>query len=369
MQKKTLDPIEVNNIKKLRGNIKLLPSFTNDFFLELSNTASIYTRIGYSYDLKLFFEYLIKEEPLFYKNSIKDFTFDDFKKIETTHIREFLDYLSFYIREFETINGHEKQLEETNGIGGKSRKLSAIRSLFLFFASENKIKYNPAALVKTPKQHDKAITFLDVNEVADLLDEIDNGEKLTSKQKSYHEKTRKRDLSLVMLILGTGMRISECVGIDINKVDFNNSCVTIIRKGGKESRVYFNEEVESVLIDYIDERRRNFYEKHFSENTDIEKLESQFLLEPLFISLQNKRINVKTVQNLVKKYSQIATPLKNISPHKLRSTYATNLYRETNDIFLVADALGHADVNTTKKHYARMDEEHRKKAAKHIQLR
>ncbi len=367
--KKQLESTEVNNIKRLRENVKTLPSFVSDFFLELANTTSIYTRIGYSYDLKLFFEYLIKEEPIFYKDSIKDFTFNDFKKIETTHIREFLDYLSLYTREFETVNGHEKHLEETNGIGGKSRKLSAIRSLFLFFASEDKIKYNPAALVRTPKQHDKAITFLDVNEVADLLDEIDNGEKLTKKQKYYHDKTRRRDLAIVMLILGTGMRISECVGIDINKVDFNNSCVTIIRKGGKEARVYFNEEIESVLIDYIEERRIAYYEQNYEDGIEEEALETDFINEPLFISLQNKRINVKTVQNLVKKYSQIATPLKNISPHKLRSTYATNLYRETNDIFLVADALGHADVNTTKKHYARMDEEHRKKAAKHIQLR
>ncbi len=369
MQKNTAENINKNNIKKLRENVKILPNFVSEFFLELSNTTSIYTRLGYSYDLKLFFEYLIKEEPMFYKENIKDFTFDDFQKIETRHIREFLDYLSYYVREFETHLGHQKQLEETNGLRGKSRKLSAIRSLFLFFTNEEKIKFNPASLIKTPKQQDKNIIFLDVNEVADLLDEVENGDKLTEKQKSYHDKTRKRDLALIMLILGTGMRISECVGIDIKKVDFNNSCVSILRKGGKESRVYFNEEVEEVLHDYINERKIQYFDKYFDENTDEEKLELLFLDEPLFISLQNKRINVKTVQNLVKKYSQIATPLKNISPHKLRSTYATNLYRETNDIFLVADALGHADVNTTKKHYARMDEEQRKRASKFVKLR
>ncbi len=364
-----IDNINKNNIKKLRENIKSLPTFTSDFFLELSNTTSIYTRIGYSYDLKLFFEYLIKEEPTFYKDSIKEFTFNDFKKIETRHIREFLEYLSYYTREFETTNGHQKTLEETNGLRGKSRKLSSIRSLFLFFIRDQKIKHNPAALVQTPKQHEKNIISLDVNEVADLLDEIDSGDKLTDKQKSYHQKTKKRDIALVMLILGTGIRISECVSIDIKKIDFNNSCVSILRKGGKESRVYFNEEIEEVLINYIEQRKIDYYDKYYKDGMSQEKFELDFLNEPLFISLQNKRISVRTVQNLVKKYSQIATPLKNISPHKLRSTYATNLYRETNDIFLVADALGHADVNTTKKHYARMDEEQRRKAAKYVNLR
>ena len=71
------------------------------------------------------------------------------------------------------------------------------------------------------------------------------------------------------------------------------------------------------------------------------------------------------MENLVKKYAQITTPLKHITPHKLRSTYGTELYQETGDIYLVADVLGHKDVNTTKKHYAAMDEQ-KKRAARNI---
>ncbi len=369
MNKNSTENINKNNIKKLRENVKLLPKFVNEFFIDLENTTSIHTRIGYSYDLKLFFEYLITEEPQFYKETIKDFTFDDFKKITATHIREFLDYLSYYTREVESATGRKTVLEETNGLEGKSRKLSAIRSIFLFFTREEKITHNPASLVRTPKIHEKTITFLDVNEVCDLLDEIDNGDMLTSKQKSYHQKLRKRDLALVMLILGTGIRISECVNIDVKEVDFQNSCVLITRKGGNQSRVFFNEEVEQSLYQYLDERKLQFFDKNKDNKKSAETLELEFLQQPLFISLQNKRINVKTVQNLVKKYSRIATPLKNISPHKLRSTYATNLYRETNDIYLVADALGHADINTTKRHYAKMDDEQRRRASKHVRLR
>ena len=80
-------------------------------------------------------------------------------------------------------------------------------------------------------------------------------------------------------------------------------------------------------------------------------------------------MGVQAVENLVKKYAQHITSTKKITPHKLRSTYGTALYRETGDIYLVADVLGHKDVNTTKKHYAAMDDARRRKAATAIRLR
>ena len=91
--------------------------------------------------------------------------------------------------------------------------------------------------------------------------------------------------------------------------------------------------------------------------------------DALFLSLQNKRLNVRSIENLVKKYARIITPLKKITPHKLRSTYGTNLYRETGDIYLVADVLGHNDVNTTKKHYAAIQEDRRRSARNIVKLR
>ena len=89
----------------------------------------------------------------------------------------------------------------------------------------------------------------------------------------------------------------------------------------------------------------------------------------LFLSLQKKRITARAVENLVQKYAEVTTPLKKITPHKLRSTYGTMLYHETQDIYLVADVLGHKDVNTTRKHYAAQSEEHARMAAEKIKLR
>lgn len=89
----------------------------------------------------------------------------------------------------------------------------------------------------------------------------------------------------------------------------------------------------------------------------------------LFLSLKKNRISIRAVENLVKKYSRIIAPLKKISPHKLRSTYGTQLYRETKDIYVVADVLGHKDVNTTKKHYAAISEDIRRSVAGKVKLR
>ncbi|MEG2230889.1 MAG: tyrosine-type recombinase/integrase, partial [Lachnospiraceae bacterium] len=122
-----------------------------------------------------------------------------------------------------------------------------------------------------------------------------------------------------------------------------------------EAVIYFGGEVNQALIEYLEQRN------HMIPNSGHE--------EALFLSMQNRRISVRAVENLVKKYASLVTHLKTITPHKLRSTYGTSLYRETGDIYLVADVLGHKDVNTTKKHYAAMEDENRRRAANAVQLR
>lgn len=162
-------------------------------------------------------------------------------------------------------------------------------------------------------------------------------------------------MAILTLLLGTGIRVSECVGLDINDVDFKNGGIKIRRKGGYEAIVYFGEEVEDALLDYLEERNR------------IVPCEGHE--DALFLSIQNKRMGVRSIEKLVKKYASKVTSLKKITPHKLRSTYGTNLYQETGDIYLVADVLGHKDVNTTKKHYAAIDSDYRRKAANAVKLR
>ena len=162
-------------------------------------------------------------------------------------------------------------------------------------------------------------------------------------------------MAIITLLLGTGIRVSELVGLDIQDVDFKNGGIQVTRKGGNEMVVYFGEEVEKALLNYI-EMRKNITPVAGHEHA-------------LFYSTQRKRIGIQAVENLVKKYASQITTTKKITPHKLRSTYGTALYRETGDIYLVADVLGHKDVNTTRKHYAAMDENRRRLAAKAVRMR
>ena len=208
-----------------------------------------------------------------------------------------------------------------------------------------------------PKLHDKAIIRLDIDEVALLLDYVENcGKELTGQKKVYYEKTKTRDLAILTLLLGTGIRVSECVGLDINDIDFKNNGIKVTRKGGSEMVIYFGEEVRNALENYLETTRASATPLPDHVNA-------------LFLSAQRKRMGVQAIENMVKKYAKQVTPNKKITPHKLRSTYGTSLYKETGDIYLVADVLGHKDVNTTKKHYAAIDDMRRRQAASAVKLR
>ena len=338
---------DIENIKKLRKMMKELPPFCTEFFRGIEPRTSTRTRIAYAYDLSVFFDFLKKENPVFSKMELMDFTLDHLDQITVTDLEEYMEYLKY------RFNDHNQKI--TNKERGIMRKISSLKSFYNYFFRTEKLKTNPAALVQLPKLHEKEIIRLDVDEVALLLDAVEQGDGLTEKQKAFHNRTRLRDLAMLTLLLGTGIRVSECVGLDINDVDFKIGGIHIHRKGGKEVTVYFGVEVENALQDYLDERFGIIAEEG-SETA-------------LFLSLQRKRMNVRSVENLVKKYAKIVTPLKKITPHKLRSTYGTNLYRETGDIYLVADVLGHSDVNTTKKHYAALEDERRRSARNAVKLR
>lgn len=334
------------NILKMREVLLTLPPFCKQFFRGIENQTSPRTRLAYAYDVRLFFEFLHETNSICKRMEITDFPLSLLDQVKREDIEEYMEYLSLYDRD---------GVETTNKERGKARKLASLRSFYHYYFRNELIQTNPPALVPMPKLHEKEIIRLDPNEVAILLDQVEDGSKLTKSQLRFHEKTKVRDLALLTLLLGTGIRVSECVGLNLTDVDFDNMGIRIRRKGGYEDVVYFGEEVENALHDYLEER------KHRIPLSGHE--------EALFLSMQNRRITVRAVENLVKKYASLVTGLKKITPHKLRSTYGTTLYQETGDIYLVADVLGHKDVNTTRRHYAAMKDANKRKAAKTIRLR
>ena len=338
---------DIENTKRIRGILKELPPFCTDFFRGIEPRTSARTRLAYAYDLKTFFDFLKQANPELKSKKLRDLPLSLLDEIKLMDLEEYMEYLKCY--------STEKREDLMNTERGIMRKVSTVKSFYNYFYRTERIQNNPASLLQLSKIHEKEIIRLDVDEVARFLDEVEDGECLTEKQKAYHAKTKLRDLAMMTLLLGTGLRVSECVGLNINDVDFRNGGLRIHRKGGKEVIVYFGAEVEYALQDYLSER------EHIVPEEGSE--------EALFLSMQRKRINVRSVEKMVKKYAQLVTPLKKITPHKLRSTYGTNLYRETGDIYLVADVLGHSDVNTTKKHYAALEDERRRSARNKVQLR
>ncbi len=330
------------NRQSIKLKLKSLPSYCEEYILSIENTSSSLTRLGYVNDLLIFFDFISRYK---FNINIKDISFEHIEKITALDIHSFLSYLSYY-----TYNNKNYK----NGEKGKARKLASIRGLFKFLFCQDYIKSDVASKVTTPKIHDKEIVRLSNQEVNDILDEAQTSNNLSLRQQSYLKNTSDRDVAILTLFLGTGIRVSELVGLNLEDIDFETLSFKITRKGGNQAVLYFSDEVKFALQNWLNTRSL----KNISNEE-----------KALFVSLQNKRISVRAVENLVKKYAKVISPLKNISPHKLRSTYGTSLYRATQDIYIVADVLGHKDVNTTKKHYAAMSEDIRQKASTKIKLR
>ncbi len=334
----------ISDFDKIAELLDELPPFCADYFLGIETRTSAQTRLKYAYDLRIFFDFLCKRK---YRNmSVTDLTLEYLENVTHNDIELFLSYLSHYRFRDKYLSCDER---------AKARKLSAVRALFKYFFNKGMIEVDNSAKVSTPKLHDKEIIRLEADEVSELIGVAESGNGLSKHAAGYHSKTKIRDTAILTLFLGTGIRISELVGLDNDSFDFEENSFLVTRKGGSQAILYFSDEVKYALQEYIAEK---------SNDPKVPEDENAF-----FLSMQYKRINVRSVEILVKKYSKLVTPLKKITPHKLRSTYGTRLYNSTGDIYVVADVLGHRDVNTTKKHYAAITEDNRKRVANAVKLR
>lgn len=339
--------ISQQNTQKLRELLKTMPGFCRDFFRGIEPTTTAKTRINYGYDIRTFFRFLLSENPCFQDCEMTDIKLQDLDQLEPVDIEEYLEYLKYYTHEGQVFTNDER---------GIKRKFASLRSFYAYYQKRKMLKNNPTVVVDMPKLHNREIIRLDADEVNELLELVEHGgDNLTGMKKVYYDKNKLRNIAIFTLFLGTGIRVSECVGLDVEDVDFKNNRIRIIRKGGKEEYIYFGDEVASALADYINESRNQIVPKEGHEHA-------------LFYSIQKRRISIQAIENLVKDFTSQITTFKHITPHKLRSTYGTSLYQETGDIYLVAEVLGHNDVNTTRKHYAAMEDEKKRSAANAVTL-
>ena len=325
-----------------------LPPFCKDFFVGINMNTTVLTRYNYGLDLRVFFYYLTGTDGPFYGKEPQDVALADVNRLTSRDIERYLAFLGGYISPI----GKSYQQDSS---ASKARKFSSVRALFRYLYNNEMIDQNVTLRVSMPKIRDKAIIRLDDSEISDVFQCLSEEDSFgDTRQNTYNQNnTKARDTAIITLLLNTGIRVSECVGLNVDDINFKNRSFLVQRKGGKQAILYFNEEVEQSLTDYLSFREESLRSKQIEPET----------VDALFLSTQMKRISVRAVEIMVKKYATQINCLKKITPHKLRTTYGTALYRRTKDIYVVAEVLGHNDINTTKKHYAAISEDIVKEAS------
>ena len=242
------EQVKIENTVKLREFLRELPPYVKEYFRAKETTTSDKTRLSYAYDLRVFFRFLKETNPALSDKPLSEISLSDLSMLKPVDFEEFEEYLKAYRTPDQRI--------ETNSRIGIARKMSCLRSFYDYLCKRELLTTNPVRLVDMPKIKEKAIIQLDTDEVAALLDYMENyGNDLTGVKLFHYQKQKYRDIAIVTLLLGTGVRVSELVGLNIQDVDFKNNGIRIIRKGGNEMIVYFGEEVERALTDYLELQR------------------------------------------------------------------------------------------------------------------
>lgn len=311
---------QLTRTRRLREFQRELPDFCSDYFMAIEQQTSVLTRLSYAYDLKLFFQYLSDELPKFGGKPVVSFTAADIQQVTKQDLERYARYLTLYVKNETLEDGEIASREMTNHEYGIKRKYASLRAFYKYLFAEGLIESNTASLIPLPKLHEHAIIRLDVDEVARILDVAESGQSLPKACQKYHHVTRKRDVAMLSLFLGTGIRISECVGLNIDDFDFEQNAFVVTRKGGKEVILYLSDEVADALKDYLAERK------------EIEALPGHE--NAFFLSIQRRRITQRAVENMVKKYAAIAAPLKKKSVRISSAAPSVPIFTVKPEIFI-----------------------------------
>ena len=326
--------LDEKNTDKINELLNGMPEFIEDYYDSLvAKGRSTNTIKSYLYEVGVFLKFV---GTIVKKKNINDIYVTDLDKVSRKQIEK-------YVARSES----GVPLEKT----AMRRRLSVVKSIYKYYFSNSDITTNPVFEMEGAKLDTKEVIKLNPDQVKALLDCIQNQEGVKEHSKAYSEKLVYRDLAIVMVLLGTGMRVSELVGLNINDYDLTtpeHPCFHIIRKGSDQDIVYFVSAVKAAVDDYLEFTRPLLLDSE-GENA-------------LFLSTQHKRMGVSSIEKMVKKYCKAAGLSDNISPHKLRATFATTVYKQTKDIYAVKDALHHKSIDTSK-HYIGDKEERKQSAA------
>lgn len=332
-----------------------LPDFVFDYIEIAYNGESINTQIGYSIDIKIFLQYL-QRFRFPEVESIESFTPAHMDKVTLRDLNAFTAYLKEYESDTVTIDGRHVKRIRRNSAYGINRKLSGVRGLFSYLYKNDLISQNVTEKVDFKKVHQKMKRPLTTQETVNLLDVIYNGERYyTGRDLTEYKNRKQRDIALFTAYLGTGCRVSELINLDANDVCFETSSFIVTRKGGDEQEIFMPVQVENELFTYMRERMEN---KNAKDNA-------------LFLSRLGKRMTAQGVEKILKKYCSTVGifDADKARPHALRRTFACNMIADGVDIKMVAELMGHKNIEVTHKYYTQYALEKRKEVMRGFDIK
>ncbi len=328
---------DIKNKAKIKEYVTELPAYASAYMRSISQRTSTTTQLGYIIDIRSFFLWLKDKNPVLKEVPLPDISETVLGQLTAQDFEDYLIDMDTY-----SVAGVEHLTQNET----KRRRLAAVKGLFKYLYKTGDLDKNVTELVATPKLGTKRKGNLDVDEVSAILDNIDVPTAYSKHQKAYKDRDALRDKTIIILLLGTGIRVSECVGINVSDVNTDKARIKVFRKEGKEEYVYYGDEVETILLPYLE------YRQSLTPQAGHE--------DALFISDRGTRISTQTARRIVSRASAGVSD-KTVTPHMLRRTYGTNLYRETGDIYAVAECLGHKDITTTKEHYVNDSDDTKKR--------
>lgn len=320
--------IRYRNLKE--HTLTKLPPFCRTYFIGEIDLVET-TAASYAYIYDDFFKYL-KSKKYFNNKEIASYTLDDLAKLTTSDMEEYFSQL----KELKDEDGEVVKTHETSTV---QKYKCALSSLWVFFVEREMLPKNPLKIVKRGKKNRKMPICLSDKEKEKLFASIDTGMGMTEHQKAFSDRISIRDRTIFQILLDTGVRVSELVGMDISDINHEEMFFNVIRKGGNQQKIYFSDETEEILQMYLSIR----------ENFNPPKNEKALFLSSMGTT-PGKRLSPRSVQLMTKKYIAASNPelYEVVTPHKMRSTFATDVLVETSDLALVADLLGHASMQTTQ---------------------
>jgi len=317
-----------------------LPWYVREYINKKQRTLSPATLLNYCHDFIIFFDWLVSEG--YFKGSRRDVPLDVLESLTVQQIEDFLLFLQFRL---------------DNGKLTINRKISALKSLFhylqnvaettdlkpyLYRNAMAKIEFNPVKEDQETIAQKMSGKILWDEEYEQFREFVASGYgelfKDNKKLFNFHQRNRERDTAIVSLILGSGLRLSEIVGLDIDDLDLVKYSARVIRKGNKEQYVFFSEQAMRDLQDYLAVRKTKY-------RLD-DKIKALFVSSPIGPKGTTRRLTPRAIEKMVEKYAK-AFGKPALSVHKLRHSFATRYHAENNDVPKLRRQLGHSSIQTT----------------------